>query len=96
MKPEEVKSAVTAYLPQLRSFGVESLALFGSVTRGEAGAASDVDLLVRFTGPTTFDRFMDVKLLLEDVLGRRVDLVTEEGLRREIRPYVERDLLRVA
>jgi predicted nucleotidyltransferase len=96
MKPEEVKSAVTTCLPQLRSLGVDSLALFGSVARGEAGATSDVDLLVRFTGPVTFDRFMDVKLLLEDILGRRVDLVTEEGLRTEVRPYVERDLLRVA
>ena len=96
MKPEEVASAVTTCLPQLRSLGVESLALFGSVARREASATSDVDLLVRFTGPATFDRYMDVKLLLEDVLGRRVDLVTEDGLRSEVRPHVARDLLRVA
>ena len=55
-----------------------------------------MDLLVRFNGPATFDRYMDLKLFLEDLLGRRVDLVTERALREEIRAHVEQDLLRVA
>ena len=81
---------------QIAGMGVASLALFGSVARGEDGAASDVDLLVAFDGPATFDGYMDLKLFLEDLLERRVDLVTEQALREEVRPSVERELLRVA
>ena len=75
---------------------MSSLSLFGSVARGDATASSDVDLLVRFNGPATFDRYMDLKLFLEDLLGRRVDLVTEQALRKELRARVEQELLRVA
>lgn len=70
--------------------------LFGSVARDEAGAQSDVDVLVRFVGPATFDRYMGLKQLLEDLLGRRVDLVAERALRPELRPRVERVAVRVA
>ena len=63
-----------------RRYGVAELSVFGSVARGEAGPDSDVDLLVAFDGPATFDRHMDLKLFLEELLGRRVDRVTELGL----------------
>ena len=81
---------------QLDALGVKSLGLFGSVARGEARDDSDVDLLVAFDGPATFDRYMDLKFFLEELLGRRVDLVTERGLRKALRPTVERELRRVA
>jgi len=51
---------------------------------------------VRFDGRADFDRYMDLKLFLEDLLGQRVDLVTEQALREEVRAHVEQDLLRVA
>lgn len=77
-------------------FGVRSLALFGSTARDEVGPESDVDVLVDFADPVTFDNYMDTKFFLEDLLGARVDLVTVEGLKPRARPYVERDLIRVA
>ena len=80
---------------QLDAFGVRSLALFGSIARGEEHVDSDVDILVAFEGPVTFDQYIDLKLFLEDLLGRRVDLVTEQGLREALRPTVERELRRV-
>ncbi|MBI2939097.1 MAG: metallopeptidase family protein, partial [Chloroflexi bacterium] len=55
-------------------FGVKSLALFGSVARDEAGPESDVDVLVEFDGPPTFDQYIGLKLYLEDLLGAHVDL----------------------
>ena len=76
-------------------FRVKSLALFGSVARDEARPDSDVDVLVEFDGPTTFDRYMDLKQFLEATLGSRVDLLTRKGLRQELVPYVEQELLRV-
>ena len=77
-------------------YGVKRLALFGSSARDVLGAASDVDVLVEFTGPATFAAYMDLKFYLEDLLGRPVDLVTEKALRQELRPYVEKELIRVA
>ena len=76
--------------------GVASLRLFGSAARDEAGAASDADFIVRFRGRPTFDSFMDLKLYLEDLLGVRVDLVTEAAIRPELREKIERDAIRVA
>ncbi len=84
-------------IPTLRrEFGVKELALFGSVARGESTPESDIDLLVTFEGKATFDGFMELKLYLEDTLGRTIDLGTPDTLRPEIRPLVERDLIRVA
>ena len=77
-------------------FGVRRLALFGSAARDELNEASDVDILVEFAGPATFRKYMDLKFYLEDLLGRPVDLVTEKALRKELRPYVEKELIRVA
>jgi uncharacterized protein len=77
------------------AFGVRRLNLFGSTARGDTPEDSDIDFLVEFEGPATFDRYMGLKLLLEDVLGHHVDLVTSKSLRPELRPYVERDLVQV-
>lgn len=68
--------------PGLRAkYRVESLAVFGSMARGDDREESDVDILVRFQGKSTFDNFMGLKLDLEDLLGRRVDLLTPKCLR---------------
>ena len=81
---------------ELEPFGVRSLALFGSVARDEATPGSDVDILVEFEGTATFDRYMDLKFHLQDVLGRPVDLVTRKALKPLLAPYVARDALYVA
>jgi uncharacterized protein len=78
-----------------RQFGVRSLALFGSVARDKAGAGSDVDILVTFDGPATSARYFGLQFYLEDLLGRPVDLVTDEALRPEFRPYVEAEAVYV-
>jgi uncharacterized protein len=80
----------------LARLGVASLRLFGSAARDAAGAGSDADFLVRFDGPATYDRYMDLKLHLEEALGVPVDLVTEDALRPEMRGAVTRDALLVA
>ena len=93
---DELIALLRSRTPDLRRFGVRSLALFGSLARNEAHAASDVDLLVEFDAGPTFDRFMDLKLFLEDLLSRRVDLVTRAALRPRMRPLIEREAVRVA
>ncbi|HEX2091838.1 MAG TPA: nucleotidyltransferase family protein [Longimicrobiaceae bacterium] len=96
MNREEVLETLRAHRADLERFGVRSLSIFGSVARGEAGPESDVDVLADFGGPPSFDRYMDLKLYLEDLLGTRVDLATPGGLRARLRPIVDREAIRVA
>jgi predicted nucleotidyltransferase len=84
-------------LPDMvRRFDVLHLRLFGSAARDELREDSDVDVLVEFNAPATFRQYMDLKFYLEDLLSRRVDLVTTKGLREEFRPTVEREAIVVA
>ena len=76
-------------------FGVSDLALFGSFARDQAADDSDVDLLVRFDGPATSKRYFGVQFYIEDLLDRRVDLVTDKALRAELRPCAEREAVNV-
>ncbi len=96
MGRDDVIRQLKANLGRLSEFKIKSLALFGSVARDEARPDSDVDILVEFESPATFDRYMELKLFLEDLLGRRVDLVTRKGVRPELVPYVEQEARRVA
>ena len=76
-------------------FGVAELALFGSFARDQATDSSDIDILVGFDGPATSKSYFGVQFYLEDLLGRRVDLVTTKALRPRFRPYVEREAVHV-
>lgn len=76
-------------------FGVTQLALFGSTARNTADAASDVDILVAFDGPASSQRYFGVQFYLEDLFGCSVDLVTEKTLRPELRPFIEKEAIRV-
>ena len=96
MTRADVLEALRAHRPTLAErFGVVELALFGSFARDEATDASDVDILVRFDGPATSRSYFGVQFYLEDLLGRRVDMVTDKALRSEFRPYVEREAMNV-
>lgn len=77
-------------------FDVDRLTLFGSVARDEAAPGSDLDLLVEFTGEKSRSKaYFGLMFYLEDLLEREIDLVTEPALRREFRPYVESEAIRV-
>lgn len=77
-----------AFLKLARSFGVTRLRVFGSIARGEAGPKSDLDLLVEFRDPLGVLRRAEFEEKIEALLGRRVDLATEEELHWLIRPRV--------
>jgi predicted nucleotidyltransferase len=85
-----------AHRTEIMSFGVRSLALFGSAARDQASPDSDIDVLVDFEEPATFDRYMDLRIFLEDLTGRRIDLVTRKSLRPQLRPQIEREAIVVA
>ena len=97
---EQVVGRLLASEREIRALGVERLALFGSVVRGEARPDSDVDLLVQFSpGAKTYDHFLALSELLEARLGRRVELVTLEALSPFLGPRIlaeAQDVLRAA
>mgnify|MGYP001597588295 FL=1 len=76
-------------------YGVTQLALFGSTARNAARSDSDIDILVAFDGPATSERYFGVQFYLEDLFGVPVDLVTEKALRAELRPFIEKEAVRV-
>lgn len=70
-------------------FGVKKIGIFGSCIRGEERPDSDVDILVEFRrGQETFDHYMDLKFYLEDLFGRKVDLVMKGAIKRRLREYI--------
>ena len=60
----------------VEKFGVIEIAVFGSYARGEQRKDSDVDIIVDFKeGYKTFDNYMNLKFYLEELFGKKVDLV---------------------
>ncbi len=71
--------------------GAHNVRIFGSVVRGEAGPNSDIDFLID-VGPSTSSWFPAGLILdLQEILGRRVEVVTEKALSPFIRDYVLRE-----
>jgi hypothetical protein len=86
----EILAALRASLPNLkRRWPIRSLAIFGSVARGNAGAKSDLDMLVEFARPVSLSEFLALEDALSALVDRRVDLVTREALK----PYLGRRVL---
>jgi predicted nucleotidyltransferase len=95
VRQDEIIRLLSERQAEMQRLEVRSLALFGSVARDTAREASDVDILVEFDGPPGFGRFMDLKFFLEDLLGRRVDLVTCKALKPRLRTHVEEEAVDV-
>ena len=74
-----------------QKYGVKKIGVFGSFARGEGRKDSDIDVLVEFKdGSETFDNYMELKLMLEKIFKRKIDLVIEEDLRPELK-YVKKE-----
>jgi len=95
--PVQAKEQIFALLreqqPELRRLGVRRCGVFGSFVRNDPNDQSDVDILVEFEpDKKTFDNYMQLAFLLEDLFGRRVDLVTTESLSPYIGPHILREV----
>jgi uncharacterized protein len=70
-------------------FGVSKIGIFGSFARGEERPDSDIDVIVTFRkGEKTFDHYMDCKFYLEEIFGRKVDLVMKGAIKKRLRPAI--------
>ncbi len=96
MERDEILARLKRRRRQLKKFGVHSLSIFGSVARNQARKNSDIDILVDFERPVGLFEFARLQLYLEKALGRKVDLVTPEALRVELREDILREAIRAA
>jgi predicted nucleotidyltransferase len=99
MDPDQVIARLRAHEAELRAAGIDSLAIFGSVARGEATEASDVDVVVRLSGEAQHDGFAYFGRLaalierLRDILGCPVDVVTELIRKERLRQRVAKEAI---
>ena len=79
-------------------FHVNRIGVFGSCARGEEKEESDLDLIVDFEEPS-FDNFMDLSSYLEELFGRRVDILTPQGVKgiriKEVAEDIKRSVVYV-
>ena len=86
---QDIVTTILRHRAQIQALGVKRLGLFGSFVREQQTQQSDVDLLVEFNqGQKTFDHFMQLAFLLEEILQRRVELVTPDSLSPYIGPHI--------
>ena len=95
MSRDEILHAIGANRARLSALGVVELALFGSHARGDAGPQSDVDFLVELS-EKSFDRYMDLKDFLQELLGRKVDLVLKSAIKTRLRERILSEAVRAA
>lgn len=76
----DIVSTLRRHQDVLKRYRVRRIGLFGSYASGKARKSSDIDLLVEFEEPS-FDRFMDLTSYLEKLFGKKVDILTPEGVR---------------
>lgn len=83
-------------VPFCRRHGIQEIAVFGSAARGEAGAESDIDLLVSPAPATSVTELIEMAGEVEELLGAQVDFVLRDQLDRSPRPHSRAEILRTA
>ncbi|HNX16861.1 MAG TPA: nucleotidyltransferase family protein [Methanoregula sp.] len=86
----DVLAILREHEPEIKKrFGVATIGIFGSFIRGEERPDSDVDVLITFRkGKKTFDNYINCKFYLEDLFGRKVDLVMKGAIKKRLKSYI--------
>jgi predicted nucleotidyltransferase len=96
VEKEQTIKVLSAHMQEIRQrFGVETLALFGSVARGEAKAGSDLDILVTYADTPGLFGFLELKEYLEQLMSCPVDLVTDKALKKQLRSRILKEAVSV-
>lgn len=90
---QEILNSINESKVAISTFGVKSIGLFGSFVKNSATDLSDVDLLVDFMpNKKSFDNFMDLAFYLEDLFGRKVEIITPQSLSKHIGPHILKEV----
>ncbi|WP_292519651.1 nucleotidyltransferase family protein [Methanoculleus sp.] len=88
-----ILGALAEHRERIRRLGVRRIGVFGSFARGEESDESDIDILIEFEeGGRSFDAYMDLKFFLEDLFGRKVDLVDRDAIKPTLAPHILRSV----
>lgn len=90
-----IKQIKDKILPILKKEGVKRSAIFGSYVRGEERGDSDIDILIEPPKKMSLFDLAGLKLDLEEVLGREVDIITYNSIHPLLREYILKDQVRI-
>lgn len=89
MTKENILDMIRSKLPELKDLGIDKIGLFGSYIRNEQKKDSDIDILIQFhEGRGSFINLIKVHDILEELLGKEIELVTVNGLSPYIGPHI--------
>lgn len=92
LQPSDIEKILTQLKPELSSrFYVGQIGYFGSYARNEQTAISDIDILVELTQPLGWE-FFDLQETLENALHLKVDLVTINALKKQLKDSILREV----
>ena len=95
-KLKQIQNILASSKAELRKrYKVRELGIFGSYSRGEQKKTSDVDILVKFNSNATLFDFVGLGNYLEEKLKIQVDVVSERGIRPELKSSIVKDVVRV-
>ena len=93
---KQIQNILASSKPELRKrYKVRELGIFGSYSRGEQKKTSDVDILVRFSPNASLFDFVGLGNYLEERLKMKVDVVSERGIRPELKSSIVKDVVRI-
>lgn len=88
MTRDEIKSII---IPILKRYNITKASLFGSIARGEETEESDIDILVEFVRGKTLLDLVGLKIELEELLKKRVDVLTYNSINPRLKKYILKD-----
>lgn len=88
MTRSEIRSII---IPILKKYDIIKASLFGSIVRGEATEKSDIDILVEFKEGRTLLDLVGLKLELEDIFKKKVDVLTYNSINPRLKKYILKD-----
>ena len=95
-KIKQIQNILVSSKPELKKkYKVSELGIFGSYARGEQKKSSDIDILVKFSPDASLFDFVGLGNYLEDKLKIKVDVVSERGIRPELRGNIVKGVLKV-
>ena len=93
---KQIQNILASSKPELRKrYKVRELGIFGSYSRGEQKKTSDVDILVRFSPNASLFDFVGLGNYLAERLKMKVDVVSERGIRQELKSSIVKDVVRI-
>ncbi|MGB0888014.1 MAG: nucleotidyltransferase family protein [Vicingaceae bacterium] len=85
---EHIKNITQKYNPKM-------VGIFGSYARNESTSKSDLDILIDFNTKINLIEIIGLEQQLSEILGIKVDLITKKSVNKNLKPFIEKDLIRL-